>query len=96
MFSGEELEVLDLIACQAGVSVENARLYSKLKISSKEIEKSRDEIKMWNETLEQRVIERTEELEIMSNKHKELAEQLNVKNTELKEMIEKLKEHANC
>ena len=94
MFSGEELEVLDLIACQAGVSVENARLYSKLKISSKEIEKSRDEIKMWNETLEQRVIERTEELEIMSNKHKELAEQLNVKNTELKEMIEKLKEHA--
>ncbi|MDQ2086864.1 protein kinase [Herbivorax sp. ANBcel31] len=94
LFSGEELEVLDLIACQAGVSVENARLYNKLKISSKEIEKSRDEIKMWNETLEQRVIKRTEELEIMSNKHKALADELNVKNSELRKMIEKLKEHA--
>lgn len=94
LFSVEELEILDLIACQAGVSVENARLYNKLMVSSKEIEKSRDEIKIWNETLEQRVIERTEELEIMSNKHKDLAEQLNIKNIELKKMIEKLKEHA--
>ncbi|TYQ16190.1 UNVERIFIED_CONTAM: serine/threonine protein kinase/GAF domain-containing protein/predicted ATPase [Acetivibrio alkalicellulosi] len=94
LFSKEELEVLDLIACQAGVSVENARLYNKLMISSKEIEKSRDEIKMWNDTLEQKVVERTEELEIMSNKQRVLAEELNKKNIELKEMIEKLKEHA--
>lgn len=94
LFSAEDLKVLDLIACQAGVSVQNARLYKKLKLYSKEIEKSRDEIKMWNNTLEQKVAERTEQLEVLNQKYKNLADELKEKNAELNEMIEKLKEHA--
>ncbi|MHB8126154.1 MAG: GAF domain-containing sensor histidine kinase [Desulfitobacteriaceae bacterium] len=80
LFSQEDLKVLSVIASQAGVSIENARLYNRLKVYSEEIEKSRNEIADWNRTLEQRVMERTEEL--------------NSKNAELALMIEKLKEHS--
>jgi serine/threonine protein kinase/signal transduction histidine kinase len=64
LFSEEDLEVITLISNQAGVSIENARLYGKLKIYSREIEKSRDEITEWNRTLEKRVEERTRQLEM--------------------------------
>ncbi|MFZ5985545.1 MAG: protein kinase domain-containing protein [Bacillota bacterium] len=94
LFSSDDLKVLDLIACQAGVSVENARLYKRLKVYSEEIERSRDEIKMWNNTLEHRVVQRTEQLERLNLEYKSLADELNDKNTELEEMIEKLKEYA--
>lgn len=94
LFSADDLRVLDLIACQAGVSVENARLYKRLKLYSMEIEKSRDEIKMWNDTLENRVRQRTEQLENLNKEYKSLAEELNDKNTELKEMVQKLKEYS--
>ncbi|KKM08659.1 hypothetical protein SY88_22790 [Clostridiales bacterium PH28_bin88] len=80
LFSGENLNVLDVIGSQAGVSIENARLYNRLKVYSEEIEKSRNEIAKWNRTLEQRVNERTEEL--------------NIKNAELNSVIEQLEEHA--
>ncbi|HEX3048101.1 MAG TPA: GAF domain-containing sensor histidine kinase, partial [Bacillota bacterium] len=56
LFTEEDLQVLDLIANQAGVSIENARYL-------KEVEKSRQEIALWNRTLEERVIERTRQLE---------------------------------
>jgi|LSQX01.3.fsa_nt_gb serine/threonine protein kinase/signal transduction histidine kinase len=94
LFSSEDLKVLDMIACQAGISVQNARLYKKMKLYSMEIEKSRDEIKLWNNTLEQRVAKRTEQLEVLNLKYKNLADELSEKNTELNEMIEKLKKYA--
>jgi predicted ATPase/signal transduction histidine kinase len=62
LFSEEDLQILELISTQAAVSIENARLYGKLMRYSQELEDSRNEILQWNLTLEQRVNERTEEL----------------------------------
>ncbi|MCL6591588.1 MAG: AAA family ATPase [Firmicutes bacterium] len=73
LFSEEDLEVLALIANQAGVSIENARLYNKLMGYSREIEKSRDEIAQWNRTLEQKVAERTAQLELANRELQEYA-----------------------
>ncbi|MCX7923196.1 MAG: protein kinase [Clostridia bacterium] len=88
LFNVDDLNALDLICNQAGVSIENARLYTRLKHYSEEIIESRDEIAIWNQTLEQRVTERTEKLELLNN-------QLNMKNIELKAMNEQLKEYAS-
>jgi signal transduction histidine kinase/Tfp pilus assembly protein PilF len=66
LFGEEELEIIELIANQAGVSIENARLCR---------------------SLEQRVAERTGQLE-MAN------QELNMKNAELSTANEQLKEHA--
>ncbi|MCX7923197.1 MAG: protein kinase [Clostridia bacterium] len=87
LFSKDDLDILNLISSQAGVSIENARLYTRLKLYSTEIEKSRDEIAKWSQTLEQRVIERTERLEFVNN-------ELNMKNAELRIMNKQLKEYA--
>jgi signal transduction histidine kinase len=73
LFDVEDRKALELICSQAGVSIENARLYKRLKKYSEEIEK-------WSHNLEQKVCERTE--------------QLNKKNTELEYMIQKLREHT--
>lgn len=80
LFSEDDAEVLDIITGQAGISIENALLYNRLKTYSEEIEESRNKINKWNQRLEQRVNERTEELK--------------AKNVELNHMIEQLKEHA--
>lgn len=94
LFSDDDLTILDMIANQAGVSVENARLYKKMMLYSKDLEESRDEIVKLNQTLEERVILRTRELEALNTEYKELAEELNEKNFELNAMIEQLQEHA--
>ncbi len=73
LFDEEDKKTLELICSQAGISIENARLYKRLKEYSEEIEK-------WSHNLEQKVYERTEEL--------------NKKNIELEYMIDKLREHA--
>ncbi len=73
LFDEEDRKALEIICSQAGVSIENARLYKRLKKYSEEIEK-------WSYNLEQKVCERTEEL--------------NKKNTELEDMLEKLREHT--
>lgn len=73
IFDEEDRKVLELIASQAGVSIVNAQLYYRLKIYSKELEESRDEIARWNQTLEQRVQERTHELNQLIEQLKEHA-----------------------
>ncbi|WP_224366436.1 trifunctional serine/threonine-protein kinase/ATP-binding protein/sensor histidine kinase [Hyalangium versicolor] len=54
-FSPARLAVLDHIASQAAISIENARLYA-------EVQRARAELRRANEELEQRVEERTREL----------------------------------
>ncbi|MEN6328041.1 MAG: diguanylate cyclase [Syntrophomonas sp.] len=53
-FSAERVEILRLVSSQIAVSLENARLFTRLK-------ESRDQIASWNQILEQRVEERTQD-----------------------------------
>ena len=54
-FSGERVEILQLVAAQAAVAVENATLYGELRTAT-------DQLRRSNDTLEIQVAERTEEL----------------------------------
>jgi predicted ATPase/serine phosphatase RsbU (regulator of sigma subunit)/tRNA A-37 threonylcarbamoyl transferase component Bud32 len=54
-FSGERVEILQLVAAQAAVAVENATLYGELRSATEELRRT-------NDTLEVQVAQRTEEL----------------------------------
>jgi serine phosphatase RsbU (regulator of sigma subunit) len=54
-FSGERVEILQLVAAQAAVAVENAKLYGELRSATEQLRRT-------NDTLETQVAERTEEL----------------------------------
>ena len=54
-FSGERVEILQFVAAQAAVAVENANLYGELRTAT-------DQLRRSNDTLEVQVAERTEEL----------------------------------
>ncbi|HEY7374178.1 MAG TPA: AAA family ATPase [Polyangia bacterium] len=54
-FSEERVEILQLVAAQAAVAVENAKLYGELRAATEQLRRS-------NDTLEAQVAERTEEL----------------------------------
>jgi serine phosphatase RsbU (regulator of sigma subunit) len=54
-FSAERVEILQLVAAQAAVAVENATLYGELRSATEQLRKT-------NDTLETQVAERTEEL----------------------------------
>ena len=81
LFSGDDLNIVSNLAGQAGVSIQNARMYTKLKDYLEEITRSREEIAQWNRELERRVQERTEEL--------------NSRNAELAAAIAQLEESAD-
>jgi predicted ATPase/serine phosphatase RsbU (regulator of sigma subunit)/tRNA A-37 threonylcarbamoyl transferase component Bud32 len=55
-FSPERVEILQLVAAQAAVAVENAKLYGELRAATAELRRS-------NDTLEAQVAQRTQELE---------------------------------
>jgi signal transduction histidine kinase len=55
-FSAEDQELVMLLANHAAVAIENARLYE-------EVRASRDRLQIWSEELEQKVVERTREIE---------------------------------
>ncbi len=93
LFTDDDLEILNLIANQAGVSIENAKLYRKLQVYLQKIEESRDKLSKWNQKLEQRVAERTEQLEVLNEELNERNEELTVANKHLKDyasMVEEL------
>jgi predicted ATPase/serine phosphatase RsbU (regulator of sigma subunit) len=54
-FSGERVDILQLVAAQAAVAVENAKLYGELRAAT-------NELRQTNDTLEAQVAQRTEEL----------------------------------
>ena len=55
-FSAERVEILQLVAAQAAVAVENARLYGELRSATEQLRRT-------NDTLETQVAQRTEELQ---------------------------------
>lgn len=81
LFGEEDLKVINLLLNQAGISIENARLYSRLT--------------QLNQELEQRVKERTEQLNEKNTELKSKNNELMVKNNELAILNQQLKEHAS-
>lgn len=80
LFGEEDLKVINLLLNQAGISIENARLYSRLT--------------QLNQELEHRVRERTEQLNEKNTELKGKNDELMVKNQELAVLNQQLKEHA--
>ena len=80
LFGEEDLKTINLLLNQAGISIENARLYSSLT--------------QLNQELEQRVKERTEQLNEKNTELKGKNNELVVKNEELAILNQQLKEHA--
>ncbi|MFH2132700.1 MAG: response regulator, partial [bacterium] len=62
-FTQQRQEVLNMLSTQAAVSIENASLYDKLTREIQEREKAEQETRLLNRQLENRVRERTEQLE---------------------------------
>jgi serine/threonine protein kinase/signal transduction histidine kinase/Tfp pilus assembly protein PilF len=87
LFKDEDLKIIDLLMNQAGISIENARLYKRLKENSREIEASRNKMAIWNQELEQRVLERTKQLNSKNN-------ELQIMNQELFKLNRQLEEYA--
>ncbi|MDB5056423.1 MAG: multi-sensor signal transduction multi-kinase [Bacilli bacterium] len=69
VFTENHLEVLKLLSSQFAISIENARLYAS-------IETSKDEISKWNQELEQKVSDRTSDLEQALDTVKQTQKQL--------------------
>lgn len=80
LFGEEDLKIINLLLNQAGISIENARLYSRLT--------------QLNQELEHRVQERTEQLNEINLELKAKNDELLVKNEELAHLNRQLKEHA--
>lgn len=85
LFSEDDLNTLSLIANQAGISIENARLYSKLKKYSEELEASQAKIAKWNQELEICIRERTHELFEKNAKLEKMNNELLTLNQQLRE-----------
>ena len=62
VFTPERLEVLRLLASEAAVSIENARLFTNLEKASRRLKQSYEKLEEQNRTLELKVDERTREL----------------------------------
>jgi signal transduction histidine kinase/tRNA A-37 threonylcarbamoyl transferase component Bud32 len=80
LFGEEDLRIINLLLNQAGISIENARLYRGLT--------------QLNQELEERVRDRTEQLNEKNGELKAKNDELVVKNQELAILNQQLKEHA--
>ncbi|SFH12161.1 Predicted ATPase [Desulfotomaculum arcticum] len=72
-FTPDRVEVLRLLSSQIAISIENARLYANL-------EKSRDQISRWGQTLEQTVTERTSQLQQANQQLKQAKDEADAAN----------------
>lgn len=77
--AGDEL-IITIIANQAAGAIDNARLYEKEKKQNKELNAAHEALKKLNDSLEEKVIERTAELylqkELVEHKNKEILDSI--------------------
>jgi len=75
-FTRERLEVLKILASQAAISIENAKLYTNLSKLNDNLQQANQELENYSKTLELKVEERTQELNEKNVCLKEQAQQL--------------------
>ncbi len=63
-FTKGRLEVLQLLAAQAAISIRNATLYLELQTASEQLQQSHSQLEVYNQNLETTVNQRTEELQM--------------------------------
>ncbi|MCC5669146.1 AAA family ATPase [Nostoc sp. CHAB 5784] len=61
-FTTERLEVLKILASQAAISIENAKLYSNLSKANENLQQAKQDLEIYSKSLELKVEERTQEL----------------------------------
>ena len=67
IFSKHEEELVSVVANQAASAIHNARLYQAVEERSKELAEAHERLKQLNETLEERVLQRTRQL-VLANR----------------------------
>jgi predicted ATPase/signal transduction histidine kinase len=83
VFTNEHLEVLRVLSSQMAISLKNALLYSKLKQTKDDLKTANEQLEDYSKTLEDKVINRTLELQDKN-------QSLNEKTTQLERMMEEL------
>ncbi|GAB1539939.1 AAA family ATPase [Scytonema sp. NUACC21] len=84
-FTSDRLEVLKLLSSQVVISLENARLYANLSVTSEKLKKANEQLEEYSRTLEVKVEKRTLELQENNQRLKEKATQLQKALLELKD-----------
>ena len=74
-FGGEDLQLAVIVAQQAAATIANARLFDAIRRANRELEVARDEIVAWNQELEHKVEQRTEEVQAQAAQIAELSQQ---------------------
>lgn len=72
-FGNQDLQLAVIVAQQAAASIANARLFEAITHTNRELEAARDEILRWNQELEHKVEERTQEVQAQAEKIAELS-----------------------
>lgn len=74
-FDEGDLHLTVIVGQQVAASLHTARLFQAVRHANQELEKARDEILRWNQELEQKVAERTREVEEQAARIEELMQQ---------------------
>ncbi|MEH2216962.1 MAG: AAA family ATPase [Nostoc sp.] len=75
-FTTERLEVLKILASQAAISIENAKLYSNLSKLNDNLQEAKQDLEIYSKALELKVEERTQELHDKNFRLEEQAQRL--------------------
>ncbi|MBL4850524.1 MAG: FHA domain-containing protein [Planctomycetes bacterium] len=74
-FESEDLQLAVIVAQQAAATIANLRLFEAISLANKELERARDEILRWNQELEGKVAERTQEVQEQAERIADLSRQ---------------------
>lgn len=88
-FSGERIEVLEILSSQAAISIKNALFYDKLEVSKEELQKHREHLELLVQERTLELVEGNHELVIIDQMVKVINREI-----ELKKLLDSLLEQA--
>jgi serine phosphatase RsbU (regulator of sigma subunit) len=89
-FKDEQVALLQTFADQAGIAIENVRLFNQIQEKSRKVEEQAKELTEWNTQLETRVAEQVAQLERFSKLEHELALAREIQNSMLPRSVPQL------